>query len=68
MNSKAEITHDWLKARGYTISSAARALKLHPSHVNRVLSGKRQSTKLLQQLANLPQLSLLERAPITITR
>ena len=65
MNGKAEINHNWLKERGYTISSAARALKLHPSHVNRVLAGKRQSAKLLQQLANLPQLSIFEREAIT---
>lgn len=55
MNSKAEITYDWLRERGWTISSAARRLKLHPSHVNRVLSGKRKSAKLMKQLAALPK-------------
>lgn len=64
MNSKAEITHSWLRERGYTISSAARALKLHPSHVNRVLSGKRQSNKLLEQIASLPPLSTFGRVSI----
>lgn len=46
---------NWLYAKGYTVSAAARKIKRSTGHVNQVLHGKRESRAVLAALAALPQ-------------
>ncbi len=48
------ITPQWLYARGYTMRQAAAAIKRSHTHVNYVLTGKRNSKTIITLLRKLP--------------
>lgn len=54
-NCKNNVTEEELRAKGYTYSAAARALKCSITHVYLVVNQKRESAKLLARLRELPQ-------------
>lgn len=60
---KNNMTLEKLRDRGYTYSSAARALKCSPTHVWLVINGKRTSARLTERLRKLPKRQLKLREP-----
>lgn len=68
MQKQAKITATWLRARGYTVAAAARAVRRSRQHVNEVLTGKRQSPPLVAKLSALPKRVFVMRERITSHR
>lgn len=60
---QAQISVQWLLARGYTIAAAARAVRRSRQHVTEVVAGKRQSSTLIAKLRKLPKRQLKLREP-----
>lgn len=60
---QAQITVQWLLARGYTLAGAARCLGRSRQHVTEVVAGKRQSPTLIAKLRKLPKRQLRLREP-----
>ncbi len=57
-NMQDKYTVSWLYEKGWTVAAAARRLKRSTPHLYYVLTGKRQSKKLLAAVDALPQRSL----------
>lgn len=64
------MTYSELKAKGYTISAAARRCGVSANHVSLVLRGERSSAKLMAALEALPlkPLELREKIKHNVTR
>lgn len=60
-----KINREWLRARGWTISQAAKALKRSRNHVATVLRGERHSAALERKLRELPLRTPRWREPLT---
>lgn len=56
--AQERITPQWLLARGWYITEAAKAIGRNPSHVRRVLIGKRESKTVTDLLRALPEKKL----------
>lgn len=54
-NCKNNVTEEELRAKGYTYSAAARALKCSVTHVYLVVNKQRSSARLVERLRKLPQ-------------
>lgn len=54
MKNQHEISKDWLRFKGYTISAAARKIRRSHVHVSMVLDGKRESREVIRLLIELP--------------
>ena len=52
------ISVQWLYSQGWTVKEAAEYLKVNKGHLSRVLSGNRQSKRLLRKVALLPYKTL----------
>lgn len=65
---KPIMSADELVARGYTYSSAARALKCSTTHLYLVATGARVSRKLAAKLRKLPKRTLNLRERITTSK
>lgn len=55
------LSREWLRQRGYTISSAARALNISRNHICQILLGNRDSKTLKDALLALPPRKLILR-------
>lgn len=53
-NQDQKLSVQWLKAKGWTCAAAARRCGVSTVHVFHVVSGKRESRKLVSKLLSLP--------------